>query len=316
MLATTSTMCRGERENPSMDPGLQHRLRDVETHFIDALLDEPDPDAEVDGELEQSVTAQLADGPPPVPRLPSVIPKIFEHMDSGRGSATDFIRQDPGLVGQVLRVANSAYYRRGNREVESLEQAVLVLGESGLQAALAQAALLPILAVNTPPLNTLGPGLWQHATRSAATCQVVATARGMEPFSANLLGLVHDIGRLAIVRLSHHQAKRLERPLDPATARRLMGRHGPRVSHQVGEQWQLPAPLRDAMAERAEGVTPCRLSDAGRVLFWGALASQLGHLVVRGREDTAEARRLLTETELDAALAERVMRTAATPVDA
>ncbi len=298
--------------NGVTDGAIRDRFRDVEARFMDVLLGDPDEAEAPEPRLREAVEAKLGEGPPPVPRLPSVIPDLFAALHDDATSVATFINRDPALAAQVIRVANSVYYRRGNRLVENLDQALLVLGEAGLQAAVAQAALLPLLAVDTPPLTTLGPGLWQHATRTAAVGQLLANSRQVDPFTANLTGLLHDVGHLALLRLAQHQGKRYDIPLDAGTARYLMVRHGPAVSRDVVESWDLPPTLRRAIAERATDPhpNPDALSDAGLVLCWSILGSKLGLLVSRELESEDRAQQLLVDVGVDARQAERVIQTA------
>ena len=69
-----------------------------------------------------------------VPRLPAALPKLMGLIRrddvSGREMA-DHLARDPALLGEVIRIANSASYRSA-RPVQSVEDAVAMLGQRGL----------------------------------------------------------------------------------------------------------------------------------------------------------------------------------------
>ncbi len=75
-----------------------------------------------------------------VPRLPAIVPKLMRSIRDDDASGADLaglIGKDATLVAEVIRIANSPYYRTVNK-IRSLEQAVLILGRTGIRHFLAK----------------------------------------------------------------------------------------------------------------------------------------------------------------------------------
>jgi hypothetical protein len=84
------------------------------------------------------------------PRRPMVIPQLLQaakNPEGGLKELVDIIMQDPVLAGDVLKLANSAYYRTPGSTVETLGQAVTRLGTDGLRTVVSTSILQPVFRV-------------------------------------------------------------------------------------------------------------------------------------------------------------------------
>jgi len=108
-----------------------------------------------------------------LPRLPAVLPELLQAIKGGLvsgGQLAELIHRDPVLVGEVIRLANSAHYRT-MRPIESLPQAIVMLGEAGLRRVIATALLKPIHRVNANGwLAGASELVLRHAEACAQTC--------------------------------------------------------------------------------------------------------------------------------------------------
>jgi putative nucleotidyltransferase with HDIG domain len=100
--------------------------------------------------------------------------------------------RDPVLAGGLLQTANSAAYSRRS-PARSVRQAIAYIGGDAARKVLLALAIRPLFA------SAQLTDLWKHSLRAAALCESLArSAGGMKPEEALLLGLVHDIGRVAM----------------------------------------------------------------------------------------------------------------------
>ena len=70
-----------------------------------------------------------------VPRIPELIPKLLRDLaddDVSTGNLARQVEQDLVLVAEVIREANSAYYRP-LQAVKSLDAALMMIGQNGLR---------------------------------------------------------------------------------------------------------------------------------------------------------------------------------------
>lgn len=125
------------------------------------------------------------------------------------------ISADATIAAEVLRAANTAYYGvRG--EVTSLQHALTLLGIGRIRALAATIGLRRYLgqALRLPAVQRC----WRHSLACAATSEQIALRLGGNAADAYSAGLLHDIGRLALVVAYPTQYPAL---LDAADARGL-----------------------------------------------------------------------------------------------
>jgi HD-like signal output (HDOD) protein len=107
------------------------------------------------------------------------------------------LRTDAAFSGEVLRLANSAL--TGSRtEVHSVAHAVAVLGLDQIRALSMTIALRDVL-----PVGKAGGFLhqcWQYNLATAILAEWLGRGLPLTPDACYTAGLVHDIGRLAILR--------------------------------------------------------------------------------------------------------------------
>jgi HD-like signal output (HDOD) protein len=130
-----------------------------------------------------------------LPRGAAVVPQLLARLRSEASSAPELsqhVSRDITLVAEVIRMANSPYYRR-EAEVVEVEQAIRVLGVDGLMNAVARALLKPLIDARGGELAASGAKrLWEHTDHKAQLCAALAHSKGLAPFEGYLLGLVHD----------------------------------------------------------------------------------------------------------------------------
>lgn len=188
-----------------------------------------------------------------VPRRPTALPRLLGLMQDENASARELaalVAQDPALLGEVMRLANSVQFR-GERRVDSLEQAVMMLGQWGLRQLVTRALMTPVFSARqgrfAPQAN---PRLWDEAARCAHGCAWL-NRQPETRFDAYLAGMVVDTGLIAALRLMDQ--------VFPATAqagsRRFLAELLPlaaRLSAGIARQWQLPEGVVSALSTHAE----------------------------------------------------------------
>lgn len=215
----------------------------------------------------RSEIVQTLDALPP---LPAVALRVIQVAQDPRSSAADLaviVSSDPGLSARVLRIANSAAYRRA-QEITSVQQALVVLG-------FVQARNIAVSTAITsafPPdsLNALFrvEQFWRHSLAVALRASELAEkARGVEPPTAFTAGILHDMGRLAMFHadpagLDQVVARviRGEGDLITLEAAALQYDHAA-VGARLAHRWRLPDEIESAIARHHEfGIEPGTLA--------------------------------------------------------
>src|SRR5579859_708868 len=145
------------------------RLRGLELGVVE--WDEPREEHEY---LVASTLAAISDANTQrryAPRRPNLLPQLMRAIndeDVSRRELAALIARDPSLVGSLLKMANSAFYRVTSRPVESIERAVVILGSDGLRSLMTAALMQPIFQISgTGGFPRFPELVWEHALRSA-----------------------------------------------------------------------------------------------------------------------------------------------------
>ena len=165
--------------------------------------------------MEETVPAscvELVEKQLEIPPVPIVAAKVMQIMNDPEATNADMSRvvsMDQGLVGSLLRIANSPMYGLPMK-VRSMRQAVTILGR--------QAVRVLVLSASAKQLHkSWGEQeevLWTHAVGAAITSRVLARAAGIKnEGEAFIAGLLHDVGMVVMNN---------EEPQKFAVARELM----------------------------------------------------------------------------------------------
>lgn len=253
---------------PAIQPDLP--LANVEDRFHRFVLGLPDsdadePDADELAALKRLELLSARFDMRSLPRLPAVLPQLLRTLKNDNAAGGELARlvgRDPLMVGEVMRVTGSVYYRSA-QPITSLQQAVVLLGQDGLRRVLTQHVMKPILQANAGSLgHAAGERLWDHAERCAHACAWLGRTSGCDTFEAYLAGIICHTGTGAIVRLLD--------PLVPATLPApssgfLAGcaRLAAQLSLLAARHWDLPPHVIEALAECGN---PSVSSPLGRAL--------------------------------------------------
>jgi HD-like signal output (HDOD) protein len=177
-----------------------------------------------------------------LPRRPALIPQLLRasrDVEAGPASLATIVSQDPVLAGDVLRLANSSYYRITPDPVETVQRAIVVCGVDGLQGLIATALMRPIFRATTQNFPRFAPLLWERSARASAAAERVAMYfRREDRFEAQLLALLSALGPLAVYRATLEQYARLPelRP-SPSLCVRLVNALGPAMAQRIARDW-------------------------------------------------------------------------------
>ncbi len=162
---------------------------------------------------------------------------------------------DAALSGQVLRVANSALFgcRYG---IASILQALFVVGADRLRDIVITVAIHNYMGRGD---NAFLHRCWRHNLATALWCEKLAEYCDVDRPIAYTAGILHDIGRVALLKLFPHEyAAFMDRTStgDKLEAeRRLCDADHCQVGEALADSWSFPPVLRDVIACHHEKVT-------------------------------------------------------------
>jgi HD-like signal output (HDOD) protein len=288
-------------EEPKVDGAeLLNRL------FACALDRENDKDVRTaaHGAIEEAVVATLTDlanQPKHLPRRPQLLPQLLQAVNDDGASLRGIARliaRDPALTGNLLRIANSPAYRMQPAPIESIERAVAVLGTHGIRSTIAAAVLQPVLS-SGGAFAPLPEVIWEHSMRAASAAESHAMLIGNDdPFAAQLLGLLHGLGAIAIFRIARDEfAEHPQVQPSAALITRLIDQYAAPTAARIAASWELSERVVEALSEQQSDVGEGgrRRSALGQALHFGQITATLALLVDAARITPEEARGLLPD---------------------
>lgn len=257
-------------------------------------------------DVQARATAELArlDAQPErIPRRPQLLPALMRATSNGDASIkaiTALVQQDPTLIGNVLRMANSAYYRVPGRPLESVERAITRLGTEGMRRIVAATLLQPVTDAGRGAFAGFAPVAWAHSLASAAAAAQYASRAGAGLAStAHMVALVHGLGSIVVMQLVRDEyARRPQLVPDPDVAAALLG-HSGAAAARIAAAWELPAAVLEALDAGASEVAD--LSPLARSLRMGRVIAAATMLVRNGTLDDASALASLAAIDTDGA---------------
>jgi len=136
-----------------------------------------------------------------LPALPAIVTKVMAVTADPESSAKDLMREilpDQSMCSAILKFANSAFFGIP-REVSTIERAVMVLGFEEVRNIVIGKALFsafPKLGKNSR--DTVGL-FWEHTFTCGLAAKIIAEKLGYSPSELFIAGLIHDIGKLAML---------------------------------------------------------------------------------------------------------------------
>jgi HD-like signal output (HDOD) protein len=236
---------------------------------------------EVAGAVDVLLTGPVLK-PEYAPRRPLLLPKLVQAVNDENVSRRELavlIAQDPALAGNLLRLANGAFYRVSSQPVESIDRAVAVLGTSGIRTLLAAALVQPVFRTSSGAFHRFPEVTWEHTQYAATVAEAhAAIVADEDPFAAQLLALMYGLGAILTFRASLDEYARRNAAADAATMSALIEQHAATVARRIAHDWELSSRILTALEEQSPYVRSGTSSGLGESLRFGRYCASIGVL--------------------------------------
>ncbi|HMQ17339.1 MAG TPA: HDOD domain-containing protein [Phycisphaerae bacterium] len=211
-------------------------------------LEPPLPQAKqqaVDRALYDQLTKALDDQNLDLPRMPHVAQRALLALrdeNVNYPELAELIGQDPVLSAEILRVANSVLFR-AVREVTQLEQAFTRLGQRHVRSCILGVSFKGITIRIGGAERSIGEELWRRSMVAGVVLRQFAPRFGLPEEEAFLVGLLHDIGMLVVLKVTHEYQQLHGRPVPRSLFDQVADEWHQHVGLRLAEAWNLPDPL-------------------------------------------------------------------------
>jgi putative nucleotidyltransferase with HDIG domain len=203
----------------------------------------------------QRVISNIRNLPTP-PIVFHQIQKVISDPNVSAAKVSSILAEDPAMSVKVLRLTNSAFYGL-NREIESVKQAVVIIGFEAIKNLVLSASVLDMFKGKTID-QEYQEKYWRHSLSTAFCCRLLANrlkARGfVDPDAAFSAGLLHDVGKMVVsCFLPDEYEQFLEArndnidSMDHQIEENIFGYTHAQIGGFLGTQWKIPHKLTEAI---------------------------------------------------------------------
>ncbi len=172
-----------------------------------------------------------------LPSLPNVAHRIQQAFADDAVNAEKIgtlIQADPAITAKLIMIANSALYR-GQAPIESLQQAVVRLGLETTRKQVMTYAVKELFQSDNATMKQLMQKFWKHSQHVACLSRLLANhLPGFDVEQAQLAGLIHDLGSVAILQYAQRDEQLCA---DPKLLLEAVERLRPQITGMLLNQW-------------------------------------------------------------------------------
>ncbi|NMP32327.1 HDOD domain-containing protein [Thalassotalea sp. M1531] len=194
-----------------------------------------------------------------LPVMPATIALLINELKSEEFN-TDIlissINSEPSIATEVIKLANSAKYKRGEKEVTDLKAAFMSMGKQGLLEGVIYHYINDFKPVASVYYRQFGEKIWQHCHQTAEYTQALTIRLGHPELSATayFLGLIVNLGHMIIFQLMTDAFSCIDPNSSPNSEgfKRLINLYSIKLTYTIAKTWQLPEVILQAIAIQAQ----------------------------------------------------------------
>jgi len=185
-----------------------------------------------------------------MPPVPAVTERVLKRMRDGKSGVKQIAREiseDQVIAAEIIRMANSALYR-GLYQATTLQGAVTRLGIQAVRTALMNQSMRAAMFSKRGSDNELAALIWYQSLAGAGIMRGLASLLKVDEEEASLLGLMHDIGSVIVLRFVRENEKASHALIDVPTFEYLCFESHQEFGELVATAWKLPDTLKAVVA--------------------------------------------------------------------
>lgn len=190
-----------------------------------------------------AVARRVEAGELELPHLAATSMSAMEMTSKNSANVADIVEliaHDAVLSSEMLRVANSALYA-GHHPCTTLRDAVVRMGMRATRSMIMSVSMRTML-LRDKQLSNIATEVWRQSQSAAQIARAIAPSLNMDPERAFLIGLLHDIGKVALLETVRREVRgRFE--VRPCLLGRVFFLQHERAGERIAREWKLPDEL-------------------------------------------------------------------------
>ena len=180
---------------------------------------------------------------PPLPRVAERVLQRLRDRDCDLAEVANAIAEDQVIAGTVIRMANSPLYR-GLHKVTALKPAVTRLGTTAIRTLMMHQSFRAATFDHKDVDQDLAAIVWYRSLAGAYVMRGLAAFTELDEEEAFLIGLLHDIGNVIVLRVVDDQRSFTDYKIDIDTFEHFCFECHQEFGELIADAWKLPASLR------------------------------------------------------------------------
>lgn len=232
-----------------------------------------------------------------LPGFSAAVLKIISLSNDPKSSPTDLVAavsMDPMLTAKLLRLVNSAYYSP-SQAISSLNRAVIMLGFNTIKNMALSVAVVSSINIKDSFKWFSNEQFWEHSLSCAIASRTLAKATkagALEVEEFFVAGLLHDMGRAALIQRYSEECERIydpeSVPLSTFYEREIEEFD---ISHAqlgavIARHWKLPESLCMAIERHHDPLSLDVNGKEGRLAITVHIADQYSHKLKIGIQNS------------------------------
>lgn len=196
-----------------------------------------------------NLTENILDSMDRIKPFPQVVVRalhLLEDPDLPASKIVEVVKYDPVITVRLLQVCNSALFGL-KRRVESLQQAMLILGSQAMMRLIVAFGALDLLKDQLPGYGLERGELLDHAVACATLSQTLLRELNFPEDHAVFTGaILHDVGKLVLNEYAGRQYWEISRMVEDEghsaieAERAVLGVDHAQVGAELARRWNLP----------------------------------------------------------------------------
>ncbi|MCE5271666.1 HDOD domain-containing protein [bacterium] len=200
--------------------------------------------------------------------LPAAVQKLLSLLQDPKANANDIARvmsNDPTLTARILRITNSSFFGLSHR-ISTVPQAITILGFQGLRNLALGVAIFSHFKQAAPTQSV--ERVWAHSLGVASAARLTAARFKLaDPDEMFVAGLMHDIGKLLLVRHFESEYTQLlaggpyKRSILCQLEKNMFGVDHAQLGSLLCQFWKIPEKLTNLVARHHDPLDETELSE-------------------------------------------------------
>ncbi|CAH6940122.1 HDOD domain-containing protein [Vibrio chagasii] len=191
------------------------------------------------------------------------------------------IEREPSMAADVIKLANSAYYKRSEKQVTDLKTAFLNMGSQGLVEGVVNSYMKNFTPGNNIYWRHFGEKIWNHSIQTASfSKELMKESLSQEDqASAYFIGLIRNLGKMIIFQMMVEAFKHVDPSVPPNSLalKRLINSYSIRLTYTIAKFWELPESVLTAIGYQESSRYAC--TPLGQAVFEANSLSELTYLL-------------------------------------